>query len=200
MFFVVDVETSGLTPWTGQLLTVGIVPVTEFGEIREEDTRYWKLAHFARDPRLIEEHHLTDTNKFWLEQQEDVIDEAFSFRNGDRIKNWDFRKELNDYVNEVEPNKSKRFIAANPVAFDKMWLESAYNEFYDKEWPFHYRCLCIRSLRYGLEFEETEYGSAPGAQKSEIPHHAMYDALAEAVDLSYLLKLKASYLEEILSR
>lgn len=200
MFFVVDVETSGLTPWTGELLSVGIVPVTEFGEIEPdiENHFYSRVVYQGANIHYISEENMTPTQKWWLEQDYVVRDEAW---NGyPRTHLYKLRNAINEYVERIEPDKSKRFIAANPVAFDKMWLESVYAQEYNKLWPFHYRCLCLRSMRYGLEFEETEYGSAKGAQESQVPHHAYHDALAEAYDLKHLIELKERYIEEILSR
>lgn len=190
MFFVVDVETTGLTPWTGNLLTVAIVPVSEEGDIVEEDFYYRRLNHHAVDPRIIQElrpEDLTDTHKFWLDQEPSTIDEAYN--KAPRISGIMMRQEISRYVSRIEPDKSKRFLAANPAAFDKMWLESLYGPNYNEEWPFHYRNLCLRSFRYGLEVSNV-YGSSKGAQESEVPHHALHDAIAEARDLVYLLNLK----------
>lgn len=197
MFFVVDVETSGLTPWTGQLLSVAIVPVTQEGEVLLDSVFYERLMHTVRDPREIPEDVLTDTNRFWLDQPDDVISEAFS--KYPRVHPIDCRTYIKRWVEEIEPDKSQRFIAANPSAFDKMWLESLYGQEYDSMWPFHYRSLCLRSFRFGLELSETVFGSRKGAQESAIPHHAREDAIAEALDLSYLIELKRSMNDEIAS-
>jgi DNA polymerase III epsilon subunit-like protein len=198
MFFVVDVETSGLTPWSGgQLLSLGIVPVTEDGEVMKdpENHLYLKLTHTAKPPLYIHSEDRTDTDKFWVNVfnsydgsvEHNPYTEAFvdTFRHTLPIAQLIIR----DYVDKIEPDKSKRFIAANPVAFDKMWMEYLYGDRYDNYWPFHYRCLCLRSLRYGLE-PEVEYGSRKGAQKSEVEHHALFDARGEAADLAYLINLK----------
>lgn len=187
MFFVVDVETSGLTPWTGQILSVAIVPVTEDGLVL--DTHFYeRIMHSSKDPRDIPESMRTDTNRFWAEQDPEILDEAFNYY--PRVHPVDARQHIIDWVQSVEADKSQRFIAANPVAFDKMWLESLYRQTYDEKWPFHYRCLCLRSMRFGLELDTVEYGSAKGAQKPVRPHHALDDAYSEAADLSFLIKMK----------
>lgn len=189
MFFVVDVETSGLTPWTGELLTVGIVPVMETGEIIDEDYLYIRLVHLAKNPIMITEAELTDTHKFWLDQDVEVRNEAFE--QYPRHSFWDAREIISNYVKRMEPDASKRFIAANPVAFDKMWLEYLWSTDYES-WPFHYRCLCLRSMRYGLEVDSVEYGSAKGNHESEVPHHGLHDAIAEAKDLQDMIYAKRS--------
>lgn len=192
MFFVVDVETSGLTPWSGQLLTIGIQAVSQEGEL-VGNVFYRRLKHTAPHPLRMKAigYKLTPTYEFWADQDSDVMDEAYSYKPGSatRISHKDLVADIATYLDEIEPDKSKRFIAANPVAFDKMWLEYVYGEDYDRNWPFHYRCLCLRSLRFGLE-PETTFGSSSGNQKSEIPHHAYYDVLAEALDLIDLINLK----------
>lgn len=198
MFFVVDVETSGLTPWTGELLSVGVVPVRESGEILpEQDHYYARLTYRGKNLHILDPMQYTDTQKWWSEQPREVRSEAWD--KYPRVNPYMFRRELADYVESIEPEKSNRFIAANPVAFDKMWLEAAYDYEYDRLWPFHYRCLCLRSMRFGIEWEETTYGSRSGAQQPTLPHHAYHDAVAEAADLQYLINQKKDYVEKFIS-
>lgn len=187
MFFVVDVETSGLTPWTGELLTVGICPVDEEGRIYDDDALYLRLVHVARDPREIPEEDRTSTNKFWADQLEGVINEAYNTY--PRVHIVEAREHIIRYVSRIEPNASNRFIAANPVAFDKMWLEYLYGAEFDEKWPFHYRALCLRSMRFGLN-NDPVFGSGRSNFKPVIAHHGLYDAIAEAYDLQEMINAK----------
>ncbi len=190
MFFVVDVETSGLTPWSGELLTIGIQAVTETGEIVGTPF-YRKIKNNALKPRGLRAmgKELTSTQEFWADQPDYVYEAAYG-ENHYAFSHQQVIKDIADYVAAIEPDKQQRFIAANPVAFDKMWLESMYGTDYDEFWPFHYRCLCLRSMRYGLEPELT-FGSRSGSHSSEFPHHAMFDAVSEAHDLVELIQMKA---------
>lgn len=194
MFFVVDVETSGLTPWSGKLLSVGIQAVDEQERSLVGEVFYERIEYNGPNPHKVDARFRNNTEQFWAEQHgTEAYEEAF-IRPG-RINRIELMDKIDTYVNSIEPDKNKRFIAANPVAFDKMWLESMYGWRYDQRWPFHYRCLCLRSFRYGLE-AALDFGSRKGAQEPLIPHHAMYDAISEAQDLVYLLSMKVGTLHE----
>jgi hypothetical protein len=187
MYFVTDVETSGLTPWNGELLTIGIQPVTEQGDVLVGENLYIRLSHLARDPRLIPEVNQTDTNKFWLDQEAEIIEEAFGFRQ-ERTAPLTACFIIKEWMEQIEPEWNQRFIVANPIAFDKMWMEYLYAS-REVPVPFHYRCLCLRSMRFGLEATQV-FGSAHGNHESEKPHHGLYDAIGEAWDLADMINEK----------
>jgi len=188
MFFVVDVETSGLNPWNGQLLTVGICPVTEEAEVLYEETLYIELMHSKLDPREAKKkgYSVSDTYEFWLGQEDSVIDAAF---NGtDKITKGLACTQIQLYMEALAPEYSQRFLAANPVKFDAMWLEYLFASC-ERDNPYHYRGLCLRSMRFGLDDDPT-FGSVKGDHESKIPHHALHDAIAEANDLSKMITKK----------
>lgn len=191
MFFVVDVETSDTEPWKGELLSVGIVGVTEDGEI--DDGLYLRLKHSA----FLPAHNRTSTQEFWAWQAEDNPEAYYeAFLEPDRVSIKEGMLNILDYVTGLEPDENKRFVAANPVAFDKMWLQWAFHQV-GVTFPFHYRCLCLRSMRFGLEDDST-FGSRKGTQKPKVEHHAYNDAIAEAFDLQEMInKKKDKVLEQI---
>ena len=89
----------------------------------------------------------------------------------------------------MEPDWNKRIFVANPASFDKMWCDYLFAVTKHDPAPYHYRSLCLRSMKFGLA-PETTYGSDRTTHKSTVEHHAYYDALAQAKDLIDMLKTK----------
>jgi len=190
MFFVVDVETSNLSPWhpDGYLLSVGIVPVTQTGDIRYKDYFYGKLQ--ADLPPEWYDDDLPTKNEtliWWRQQDIAAQDEAYRAIKA-RGTLSDIALQITTYVEEIEPDKSQRYIAANPVAFDKMWMEYLFGVT-RQEFPFHYRCLCLRSMKFGIT-DEPEFGSDRSGHEPDFPHVAWSDAFAEAKDLQDMIDFK----------
>ena len=52
--------------------------------------------------------------------------------------------------------------------------------------PFHYRSLCLRSMKFGMR-PRSEWGNDREDHKPAIPHHALWDARAQALDLVQML-------------
>lgn len=181
MFFSVDVETSGLNPWEGELLTVGCIPVTEDGIILDEP--FYARLEYSFLYNLVDPS--TDTLKWWSEQEVSVIEEAF---HGIRESMENAASRFVTYMKRLEPEWSNRIFVANPVSFDKMWCDYWFSQTaFDV--PYHYRSLCLRSMKYGL-VANTTYGSDRSTHSSEIPHHALSDARAQALDLQTMLEMK----------
>jgi len=172
-FFSVDVETtSAKGPYSGQLLSVGIVPVRD----REilQGSFYWGLSYTGLgDP---------DTMKWWGEQDKEVKDAAFGFNNTDES----LATAIYWWTLGIEPVAENRIFVANPVAFDKKWIDDLFEKT-RQENPFHYRSLCLRSMSFGLHRGQ-EWGKDRTENISEVPHHALHDAKAQAIDLISLLK------------
>jgi hypothetical protein len=189
MFFVIDFETSALDPWNGQPLTLGIVPVTMFGEILPIDFYCeWDVEDM---PQWEFPANLTDTESWWNEKRK-VDDPAFAaawLRANPVYSNQQILDDIDEFVHATEPDKNQRFMCANPAAFDVMWMNYIYS-LEGRLHPFHYRNLCLRSMRFGIEYGgNPEFGNARDEHELDgyIPHHALWDAKMEAIDLVKLM-------------
>jgi len=198
MFFVIDFETNALDPWQGEPLTLGIVPVTHYGEILQESTFYTEFDTTFITPDWAFPANLTDTQAWWNEKRQND-DPAFAaawlrYTDAEIKRDSVILDELDEYVGMIEPDKDKRFMCANPMLFDGMWMNYIYS-MQDRSHPFHYRNLCLRSMRYGLEYGgNPEFGNARDEHQLNgyIPHHALWDARMEAIDLVTLMRRSVS--------
>jgi hypothetical protein len=203
MFFVIDFETSALTPWEGIPLTLGIVPVTQDGDILTDSTGYFEfpiLADYVPDWNYPGNFDPGSTNAFWhnlFMEESPAFDAAWGIDNDRTILSVGWYNErlqetvsnINYYLSSVEEVKMERFLCANPISFDKMWMDSLFAKF-QLPAPYHYRSLCLRSMRYGLQYKfDRTYGSARSNHQPTVEHHALDDALAEAKDLVELMEI-----------
>lgn len=190
-FFSVDVETGNLTPWSvdGFLLSVGIEAIDEAslesrGEFyvrldRTEDLDgSWWEARGEYDP-------VSDTQDWWLQQGDIAQDEAFRDRTLVRHDEETAARMIREFVCSREQEPEGRIFVANPVAFDKMWVDELFSTS-GVENPFHYRSLCLRSMKYGLR-PHSRWGGDRETHAPLIPHHALHDAKAQALDLVAML-------------
>jgi len=193
MFFVIDFETSALDPWRGQPLTLGIVPVTQYGEILPKESQLyveWNVE--AITPDWAFPANLTDTESWWNEKRQ-VDDPAFAAAWLRELPTYDadtILDTIEEYVESIEGDKTQRFLCANPMRFDGMWMAYIFS-IQNRDEPFHYRNLCLRSMRYGIEYGgNPEFGNARDEHELNgyIPHHALWDARMEALDLVYLME------------
>lgn len=191
MFFVIDFETSSLEPWNGQPLTLGIVGVNEDGNT-DPEWEYYTTFPIGLMPRWDEPDKLTSTQKWWLTQREENP-KAFQAAWGERGIYAPTNLtviEIANFLQDVEPDPKKRFLCANPAAFDVMWMNFVFRDWEEK--PYHYRNLCLRSMRYGIEYGfNKEYGNSRdendvNLMAGYIEHHALWDARNEARDLQLL--------------
>lgn len=190
IFFSVDVETSGLTPATGYLLTVGIQPV-EFhlddpGEVELDRRTFY--ARIQQGGRLAGDKNWRPgkpTYDWWHEQSQYAQDEAYE--DDDLVRHDDYvvARMIAEFVREVDPDSDEITFVANPVAFDKMWLTTLFDATRVAD-PFHYRSLCLRSMKFGLR-RGSAWGGDRETHDSQIPHHALFDAIAQARDLEDML-------------
>lgn len=193
MFFVIDFETSALYPWDGFPLTLGIVPVNQYGDIHPEENHLYVEFPIEREPDWHMPANLTETEQWWLtlkdseEESENIAFESAWYRDEDCYWNY-CMEEIIEYFDKIEPDKSQRFLVANPISFDKMWMDYQFSN-YDVVTPYHYRSLCLRSMRYGLGYgEDPTFGSVRDDHSPLIPHHALHDARAEAHNLKHLME------------
>jgi len=192
-YFVVDVETSCLNPFEPDpfLFTVGVVPVSQGGNILYNDIFYKRIWNFL--PEEWYDDTMETENKtliWWRQQNTEAKMEAWLDLQKQRFPMSKVAGDLSDWVKHIEPDPTQRFVAANPSYFDKMWIEWMYTlEGFQS--PFHYRTLCLRSMHFGID-DEDEFGKSREGHKPEIEHVAWHDAVAEAKDLQDMIDFKKS--------
>lgn len=195
--FSVDVETTSTDPHNGWLLTVGVQPVTfPTGNIAapvlDGRTFYERIDRIHHYPRWFAT--LTDsgsTLSWWLKQNSDAQAEAFRDLTLERLEPDTVAARLIDYVETIEPEPEARVFVANPATFDKAWIDDLFAETGYPN-PFHYRTLCLRSMRFGL-VPGDKWGAARDDHNPAIPHHAFHDAYAQAQDLARMLETRESF-------
>ena len=195
-FFSVDVETSALDPWHGFLLTVGIVVVehdhlTKKAELAGAHCyvridRTLDLSEAAKTGLWLNEGNPNSSYGWWTRQSKEARDEAFADAGLPRLSPLNAALLISDFCISMQPNAKDRIFVANPVAFDQMWLRALFSETGVAD-PFHYQSLCLRSMKFGLR-EGTSWGAERDNALPEIPHHALHDAAAQAVDLVNMLR------------
>lgn len=202
MFFSVDVETTHTDPRLGKLLSIGIQPV--FWQQGEEaqlvSTQfYMRVDQTAHYPEWFAT--LTDpasTLSWWLKQDNAVQDEAFRDLTQERFHPIEVATQMAEFVDEVcdaqgvDIPLKHRVFCANPVVFDKAWVDALWNEAVESmglltfEYPFHYRALCLRSMGFGLRLGDG-WDTWGRTHQADLPHHALSDAWAQARDLKEML-------------
>jgi len=181
-FYSVDVETGHTVPLPGALLTVGIVAVAQSGnEWVKLDRMY---LHLAYDERTFDQ----GTIEWWNDEEkvsEEARKEAFDWTLS-RIHPASAAAMIADFVSSISEQKQS-FFAANPASFDHAWVDMLFATSGVKT-PFSHRTLCLRSMAFGMN--GGEFGLSRGAEHApQIPHHALYDADAQADQLIDMLNL-----------
>lgn len=206
-FFSVDVETTTTSPHTGHLLTVGIQPVQIFDEnyanpIISAESLYLRIdrtAYYA--DWYADLHDPNSTLSWWLRQNSTAQAEGFRDLDLERISGTEAASLITRYVELVEPSYWHRVFTANPVSFDYPWIDALYVEAGAVDPsirnPFPHRTLCLRSMRFGLNPTQT-WKPERDYHDPEIPHHALYDAQAQARDLVMILRERAGLETELI--
>lgn len=189
-FFSVDVETSALDPWTGHLLTVGIQPVCWTPGARPFMTPDKLYVRIDREESLAisgwdNPDNPSDTYQWYMKQESIVADEAW--RNPTLVRHdpETAARMIAEFCLEIEADPKERVFVANPVSFDKMWLEELFATTGVTN-PFHYQTLCLRSMKFGIR-QASPWGMTRDNERPLIPHHAFHDAYAQALDLVAML-------------
>lgn len=193
-FLSVDVETSTKVAGTGHLLSVGIVPVVfrdgRWVALDALDCLYHRIEHpieidFRHPPNV-------DSVGWWSEQDPVVIKEAFDWSLS-RYPRRLSAQLIHEFVRSLNDDWTQVIFAANPVSFDKPWVDQMIAKA-GLELPWHYRSLCLRSMKFGMNIS-AGFGSDRTTHESSLPHHALYDALAQAQDLCDMLnsQLEAAF-------
>lgn len=194
-FFSVDVETSALDPWHGELLTVGIHvvehdPLTKRTRLSDAHcyvriNRYKELEERSAKGLWGNEANPNSSFGWWQRQNKAARDDAYADPTLPRLNALNAAEVISAFCVSIQPIAKERVFVANPVSFDHMWLKALFSET-GVEDPFHYQSLCLRSMKFGLR-EGTSWGSERDNALPEIPHHALHDARAQAIDLVNML-------------
>lgn len=177
-FFSVDVETSSTNPFTGELLTVGVVAVDKGGTVLAD-------LYVRLDPLNGIEWD-EDTKTWWESQEIDVRMEAYEDEDLVRLYPHQAARMIREFVHKhgtVEDGSNENVFVANPVSFDYPWIVKMFTQSNVPN-PFGYRTLCLRSAAWagnGL------WGGKRDTNKPRCPHHALSDAHAQALDLITLI-------------
>jgi hypothetical protein len=191
-FFSIDVETTATTVSEGQLLTIGVAPVVQNHDLAwavHPASLYLRL-HFD-EIRLAKQGEMYSSMPWWKQQSVSAYNEAFSWGDDDsvlRVPRDVAADRLRAFVEEIEPDWFSRIFVANPVSFDKPWIDHLFAEEQTPS-PFHYRSLCLRSMRFGMDVS-AGFGASLNTFPAAIPHHALHDATAQAYDLISMLHAK----------
>jgi len=172
-FFSVDVETTGLNPFdrSHQLATVGAQVVHEDGLLG--DSWYERLR--------FRDSWDDGTREWWLTQSDEAKREMFSDRARVAPK-----RAAEDFVGWVGEVTDHAVFVANPATFDHAWVQRWLTEA-GQAMPFDYRTLCLRSADWALD-PAAPWGGERNGHRPMVPHHALHDAQAQAMDLLTILK------------
>lgn len=218
-FFSVDIETthSRLLP-EASILTIGATAFhyepggrLNFGMaldnpfyvvVWSQNAVYWYNRH-KKAPGQLEidaPFDPSDSWDFWqLPENERAFAAATDHLVGEGAREYHTENQaaalLYEYVTQLEPDPSQRCFVANPVSFDKPFIERMFNRYNVTaqfgrsrlEDPFHYRSLCLRSMSFG-QTRMQPWGSDRTNHEPEFRHHALSDAKAQAKDLVRLLR------------
>lgn len=193
-FFSCDVETTSTSALTGHLLTLGIQPVvlnenlvaTKTGNslyLRIDQTENLDLA--AIDGMWGDPDNEASSYGWWTKQNDQAQAEAWSDQSLVRHDIVTAAAMVSEFVLSVDENPKNRIFVANPVSFDKPWFDYMF-WISDITNPFHYQSLCLRSMKFGLR-EKTSWTPLRDNHEPRIPHHALWDADAQADDLVAML-------------
>jgi len=190
-FFSCDVETTSTSPLTGDLLTLGIQPIHFYADqlaIEHPKNLYIRIEQqetLDQDPNWGDADNPASSYGWWIKQNEQAQDEAWRDRTLVRHDLITAAKMVSEFVKEIEQDPKQRIFVANPVSFDKPWFEQMF-WMADVEDPFHYQSLCLRSMKFGLR-KESPWVMTRDNHEPKIPHHALWDAVAQAYDLISML-------------
>lgn len=177
-FFSVDVETSGTDPFKYDLLSIGAVAIGDDGLIK--DTFYNRVAYHDREVVWDD-----GTKAWWFEQNKAAKNEIFSTEMlrwpptyvAAHLRRW--------VVDRGGDGFHDNAFVANPSSFDHAWLRKLFSETGIAD-PFSYRTLCLRSATWGAG--DKPWSETQRTHEPFIPHHALHDAQAQALDFLDLLK------------
>lgn len=193
-YFSVDVETTSTNPFdVGDLLSVGVQAVAEDGSFL--DAWYTRTTRNDGMP-----HRWGDSKDWWATQEEEnplAWTELFS-PNRESMPEARAAAALVDFVGEQTNGGDRRdaVFVAHPASFDYAWVQRMLtgSGIPGAAEVFSYRTLDLRSAGWALDPSESMRNSVRG-HKSEIPHHALHDAVAQAKDLRDIIAARQSWMD-----
>lgn len=214
VYFSVDVETTGLTPRTGKLLSVGVLAIRHHGDYLIPDRQFY--GRIDRTDDLIEmgwwsdedrvclpglEECISPTHAWWSGQPQEAQWEAFGFAGDYRLRERPGKvaSDLIDFVTSFDVPWEQRIFVADPVAFDSMWVTSLFDEA-GVETPFHYHSRDITSIEDGAGYKPSRYTEFEG--RPLVPHHALDDAIAQGlqfIELTNWTRYRDEALQQVVS-
>lgn len=178
--FMIDLETLGNKPGS-IILTCACIPFNPRGDsVPLDDSN--DLSFYKRIDRIsCQDLGLkadASTRQWWKEQSEEARQEAFNAT--PRIPIKQVLNELRSFILDIGGDRS--FIWSHGAGFDIVLLESAFRlANIPPPWKF-WNARCTRTI-YHL--------SGVTRTTPEVPHHALYDAIAQARDVQTSYKMLA---------
>lgn len=203
----VDVETTGPFPGMGELCTIGAVAYSGDTLERVGTDFYIRLNPASDFDRLIVQRGFTrqqvfdswlwggDTRQWWEQQDPEVMGEAL-YPDRPRYSRMNAARELKQWI-EALPGRP--VFVAHPVGFDWPWVNYLLLSNYlvpgtsvMEGNPFGYRPACLRALSWaqgdGLEWSVDRASLPEFHHESEVPHHALHDAIAQGKTMVAVLR------------
>ena len=195
-YVVVDVETTGLNPNHDRILTLGAVAVHYDGKIATINEDFFYVTINQQDWIEDTDWFYTIINprstlSWWVKQPEDVQEAAWrhtALHSVETVNEHNATKLLQDWIiyqRRLAGHNGQPIFTANPVSFDKPFVDQLFHSQGNPN-PFDYRTLCLRSMAFGTKNRE-QWGTNIRNNQSLVPHHAFFDAYAQAHDLVDLL-------------
>ncbi len=190
-YFSVDVEASSTMLTRGLLLSVGIVPVAidgdvGLGNVPEFHGFYARVQQFA----IGEERRWSDKDcwNFWAEQEtkspmawSEIFDTNL-VRHSDRV----VARMIAEYLEQFPGGQMEHIFVASPTSYDKPWIDKLFADARLPA-PFSWRSIDLRSCQWALDPDD-DITQSNREHESEVPHHALYDARAQALTLMDILE------------
>ena len=207
IFVSVDVETTGPIPGLGELCTIGAVAYHGDTLERVGTDFYVRLQPASSFDRLLVPRGFTrqqaldswlwggDTRAWWEQQDAEVIGEAL-YPDRERHSRLHAAKGLKIWLDDLPGTP---VFVAHPVGFDWPWVNYLLlSQFLlpgmavHEANPFGYRPACLRALSWAqgpaLEWSLDRSSMPEFHCESEVPHHALHDAIAQGETLVRVLR------------
>lgn len=202
----VDVETTGPFPGMGELCSIGAVAY--HGDTLEElDQLYIRVDPASRFDKLLVPRGFTrqqaldswlwggDTRQWWEQQEAEVLAEAL-YPDRPRMSFPVAGRTLHDWLRGLP---GKPVFVAHPAGFDWAWINYLLlaNHLLPgmsvmEANPFGYRPACLRALSWaqgdGTEWSVDRASLPEFHHESEVPHHALHDAIAQGKTMVKVLQ------------
>lgn len=201
-YFCVDVETSALRTWEGDLLTIGCVVVDAKGNVVDD---FYRRLTVDLDPSWYNEAlpAVSETQKWWREQDEMAKMEAYKDDFRQRLPAPIVARLFYNFCVGYGVDWTERVFVASPDKFDWVWTDWLLSTARLPD-PFWYHGIDIWSMNHGAAAQRRT-GKAKGKIKLDkrftthdaaIPHHALSDAFAQAQDLCDFLEKQPVELDQ----